>query len=86
MTKREFLKSKGYECYRVDDVYCKLKKFITDNNRYFCTLFIKLGKENKFSIQWNSNLEFESQKDIDSLQIAFNNLKRDFEEMMKYED
>lgn len=27
-----------------------------------------------------------TQRQIDSLQIAFNNVKRDFEEMMKYED
>lgn len=86
MTKREYLESIGYKCYRVDDIYCKLKKIITDNNRYFCALFIKLGKEDKCSVQWNSNLEFESQKDIDNLQIAFNNVRRDYEEMQKYGD
>lgn len=86
MTKREYLESIGYKCYRVDDIYVKYQKFITDNNRYFCALYIKLEPQNTFSILWSTNLEFESQKDIDNLQIAFNNVKRDFEEMQKYED
>lgn len=86
MTKREYLKSIGYECFRDDDIYVKYQKFGTDNNQYYCALFIKFGKEDKFSILWNSNLEFERQKDIDNLQIAFNNVKRDFKEMQKYED
>ena len=86
MTKREYLKSIGYECYSEDDIYVKLQKFGTNNNQSYCALFIKLGKVNKVSIQRKSNLEFESQKDIDDLQIAFNNLKRDFESMLKYEN
>lgn len=85
MTKREYLKSIGYQCFRDDDIYVKYQKFITDNNRYFCALYIKLEPKNTFSILWNTNLEFESQKDIDNLQIAFNNVKRDFKEMQKYD-
>lgn len=86
MTKREYLKSSGYECFRDDDIYVKYQKFGTGTNQYYCALYIKLGKINKVSIQRNSNLEFESQELIVDLQTAFNNLKRDFEEMMKYED
>lgn len=85
MTKREYLKSIGYQCFRDDDIYVKYQKFFTDNNRYFCALYIKLEPQNTFSILWNTNLEFESQKDIDNLQIAFNNVKRDFKEMQKYD-
>ena len=86
MTKREYLESIGYEWYGVNNIYVKYKKFGKKNNEYYCALYIKLEPQNTFSILWNINLEFESQKDIDSLQIAFNNVRRDFEEMQKYED
>ena len=86
MTKKEYLKSIGYEWYGVSNIYVKYKKFTKKNKEYYCALYIKLEPQNTFSILWNANLEFESQKDIDSLQIAFNNLRRDFEETQKYDD
>ena len=86
MTKKEYLKSIGYEWYGVGNIYVKYKEFTKKNNEYYCTLCIKLEPQNTFSILWNFDLEFESQKDIDSLQIAFNNVRRDFEETQKYDD
>lgn len=86
MTKKEYLKSIGYERYGVNNIYVKYRKFGKENNEYYCALYIKLDPQNTYSIQRNSNLEFNSQKDIDELQIAFNNLRRDCEETQKYTD
>lgn len=75
MTKREYLESIGYET--VLDCTCYQKYFIGG------TYSIHL-KKNEFWVYFDHI--FYSQKDIDNLQIAFNNVKRDFEEMQKYED
>lgn len=73
MTKKEFLKSRGY----VEDGALFGKTFkgvygvINLTTSSFEVYNYKIIRE---------------QKDIDNLQIAFNNVKRDFEEMMKLED
>lgn len=74
MTKKEFLVSRGY---------------IEDG-----TLFGKIFVNNVYAIIDLTTSSFEvynykvirEQKDIDNLQIAFNNVKRDFEEVMELED
>ena len=78
MTKAEYLKSIGYECWDG----CRYEKLI----RCFdsCSQIINI-KENRFYIYfWDTDI-IETQKDVDKLQIAFNNVKRDFEEMQKYD-
>ena len=75
MTRQElFLIDKGYSL-TFNDYYWKRHKdydfYISIKNKYF-----KL-----FPLS-----DFYTQKDIDNLQIAFNNLNRDFEEAMKLED
>ena len=73
MTKKEFLKSRGY---------------IEEG-----TLFGKIFVNNVYAIIDLTTSSFEvynykvirEQKDIDYLQIVFNNVKRDFEEVIKYE-
>lgn len=74
MTKEKFLKSRGY----VEDG----------------TLFGKIFVNNVYAIIDLTTSSFEvynykvirEQKDIDYLQIVFNNVKRDYEETMKLED
>lgn len=73
MTKKEFLESRGY--IEVGTWFGK-----TFNNAY---VSIDLTKS---SFDFYSYKVIREQKDIDCLQIAFNNVKRDFEEVMKLED
>ena len=75
MTKKEYLESIGYET-ALDCTYYR-KYFIGG------TYSIHL-KKNEFWVYFDR--VFYSQKDIDALQIAFNNVKCGFEEMQKYED
>ena len=78
MTKREYLESLGYIRKRVLEsrIYYYQKSF--DN--VIMAIDIHLDD---FAI-WINYIR--SQKDIDNLQIAFNNVRRDFEEMQKYGD
>ena len=79
MTKIEFLKSKGYEPSKIflhyyDKIYWDFR----------CPVRISINIcEERYGLDILA--EITTQKDIDNLQIAFNNLKRDFEEMQKYE-
>ena len=84
MTKREYLESIGYVTilsYKYETVcfkyYCKEKY-----KRKFEQL-INLSSPNTYDVFCCS---ISTQEEIDALQIAFNNVKRDFEEMQKYED
>lgn len=78
MTKREYLESLGYLTNQFAAVNLLWKIY----NGFAC--FINL-RHSKFYIDWTNDY-IDSQEDIDNLQIAFNNLRRDFEEMQKYED
>lgn len=87
MTKQEYLKSIGYE---LNDflVFCSMsmfEKIYEEFDSDFIKMCIELDR-NIYFVQIPSARIIESQKDIDSLQIAFNNVKHDFEEMQKYED
>ena len=78
MTKAEYLESIGYRRKRapVSMIYDYRKLF--DN--VIMVISIQLGN---FAVRI---LCIRSQKDIDNIQIAFDNVRRDFEEMQKYED
>lgn len=80
MTKREYLKSKGYHDSCISAKFHKL--FIFENPAFFIDAYINVDFE-EFYVE---PYPVHCQKDIDALQIAFNNVKRDFKEMMKYED
>lgn len=84
MTKREYIESIGYTSiinYKCELVcfkyYCKEKYKRTFEQR------ITLSSPNKYDVFCFS---ISTQEEIDALQIAFNNVKRDYEEMQKYED
>lgn len=79
MTKREYLEGKGYHETLFIDSYFKEIKF--NNSKFVIRVFVERFKT--FHLQFHY---ITTQKDMDNLQIAFNNVKRDFEEMMKYED
>lgn len=82
MTKREYLESLGY-VYDEADHTCK-KYFKCDYIGYGDMI---IGEINVYSnVFLVKTFLINSQKDIDDIQIAFNNVKRDFEEMQKYED
>lgn len=78
MTKNEYLESLGY-----------IRKIETESMTYDYKKSFDNGimiiniQLNDFMIEPDC---IGTQKDIDRLQIAFNNVKRDFEEMQKYED
>ena len=85
MTKREYLESIGYDSYDIQG-YHKIIKF-TDSKFYIHAYifhnFFTHNSEYKFYLE---PTYIRTQKDIDNLQIAFNNVKRDYEEMQKYEN
>ena len=87
MTKREFLESIGYEycsyseCYEKNSEYFE-KDIVIGNYEFLLYQVIEI-ENNKFLVSARHCIR--SQKDIDNLQIAFNNVKRDFEEMQKYD-
>ena len=88
MTKREYLESKGYKCeswydeeipellYQMHEGYDGVQNM---------TMYINWA-ENKYFIELTTVGNIENQKQIDDLQIAFNRVKDDFEEMQKYDD
>lgn len=81
MTKAEYLKSIGYKVFVKEsgDLILWTKK-----SGKFETAIVLFERENDYyCLKVNDTIE--TQKDIDNLQIAFNNLKRDFEEMQKYD-
>lgn len=82
MTKQEYLKDKDYLYDKEENIYKKTFAFGTDDSiEYLVIGYIDIVY-NTFYCYPDS---IDSQKDIDNLQIAFNNLKRDFEEVQNYE-
>ena len=80
MTKAEYLKSIGYEYCSYSE--CYEKEIVIGNYEFLLYQVVEI-ENNKFLISVRHCIR--SQKDIDNLQIAFNNVKRDFEEMQKYD-
>lgn len=74
MTKQEYLESIGY---KYDSFNCNLCR---EKDKFL--MVIDLGIKG-FYIDLEGFIT--SQEDIDNLQMAFNNLKQDYEECMKYE-
>lgn len=82
MTKQKYLKNKNYIYKKEEDFYKKTFSFGNkDIIEYQVNGIIDLFYKT-FYLYPNS---IKSQKEIDYLQIAFNNLKRDFEEVQNYE-
>ena len=79
MTKAEYLERLGYKYYKEEDVYKQV--FSNNNNDYLVIAYIDLNV-NDFYIVPDT---IYSQRNIDFTQIAFNDVKRDFEEMQKYD-
>ena len=79
MTKAEYLKSLGYKYYKEGDMYKQV--FSNNNNEYLVIAYIDLNF-NDFHIVPDI---IYSQRNIDFTQIVFNNVKRDFEDMQKYD-
>ena len=78
MTKAEYLESIGY--IRRLDPDTLTYEYEKSLDGEIMTIYIQL---NTFMIVVG---RIWTQRQIDSLQIAFNNVKRDFEEMQKYEE
>lgn len=79
MTKREYLESLGYKYYKEEDIY--KQAFENNNGDYLVIAYID-ASFNYFYVVPDC---IYSQKNIDFTQIVFNNVKRDFEEMIKYD-
>lgn len=82
MTKREYLISIGYEVFTEEsgDFILRTKK-----SGKFEQAIVLFEKENDYyCVKVNDTIE--TQREIDDLQIAFNNLRRDFDETQKYDD
>ena len=77
MTKREYLESIGYIRKRA------LESRIYYYQKSFYNVFMVITIHLDEFVIWVNYIR--SQKDIDNIQIAFNNVKRDFEEMKKYD-
>ena len=87
MTKREYLESIGYVCERWYDEEIReipWKYYKGFDGVQDMTMYINLAK-NKYYVELTTVRNVENQRQIDDLQIAFNNVKRDFEEMQKYD-
>lgn len=83
MTKKEYLESKGYIYDSEENIY---KKTFSYTNSLGGIEYLVIGNINLVYQTYYLYVDcVETQKDIDSLQIAFNNLKSDYEECMKYE-
>ena len=83
MTKREYLISIGYE--HCDYVEFYFEKIYKEFDGRFMVMCIDLDR-NKYFVVIPTGIAIENQREIDVLQIAFDNVKHDFEEMQKYED
>ena len=79
MTKREYLESLGYKYYEEEDIYMQV--FSNNNNDYLVIAYIDLNLNDFYIVPG----AIYSQRNIDFTQIAFNNVKRDFEEIQKYD-
>ena len=81
MTKAEYLESIGYEYHPYSESF--EKDIVIRNYKILLSQVIEI-ENNKFLVSMHFCC-IRSQKDVDKLQIAFNNVKRDFEEMQKYD-
>lgn len=77
MTKREYLESIGYDRFFRSAYHKSYMGF-------YMTINLDKDRETPFYVFVDDVIK--SQQDIGNLQIAFNNVRRDFEEMMKYGD
>ena len=87
MTKREYLESIGYACeyWGGEEIPEILSKYYEGfDGVQDMTMYINLAK-NKYFVELTTVRNIENQRQIDDLQIAFNNVKRDFKEMQKYD-
>ena len=80
MKKRDVLESKGYALIW-GKTYEQYRSMLL--GRLVVGLRIDL-ETNEFYLMCTAQIE--TQKDLDNLQIAFNDLKRDFKEIQTYED
>ena len=88
MTKREYLESMGYVCMYWDGEEIPellYKRYEASDGSEDMTMYIN-WEEKRYFVELIHVGIIENQRQIDDLQIAFNNVKRDFEEMQKYED
>ena len=88
MTKKEYLESIGYVCeYWYDEEIRELlyKRYEASDGSEDMTMYIN-WEEKRCFVELTTVGNIENQRQIDDLQIAFNNVKRDFKEMQKYED
>lgn len=83
MTKREYLESIGYDYYDITG-YHKIIKFTNSEFYIHAYIFPNYITHNPEYIFCLEPTLIKTQKDIDNLQIAFNNVRRDYEEMQKY--
>ena len=85
MTKREYLESIGYKLLVTfpDESTLWVKYYHFEKYRRGFQQRIYLNSLGKYQASCGY---IKTQKDIDVLQITFNNVKRDFEEMQKYGD
>lgn len=87
MTKREYLESIGYKREtRCDKEMSQLlyKIYKCYDGVEYMSMYI-LWADNKYFVELTNVGTIENQRQIDDLQIAFNNVRRDFEEMQKYD-
>lgn len=82
MTKAEYLISIGYE--HSDYVEFYFEKIYKEFDGRFMVMCIDLDR-NKYFVVIPSGRAIENQREIDDLQIVFNNVRRDFEETQKYD-
>ena len=85
MTKREYLESIGYKMLVTfkDGSILWIKYYRYKKYKWGFQQRIYLNSLDEYEV---SSRYIKTQKDIDILQIAFNNVKRDYEEMQKYGD
>ena len=85
MTKQEYLESRGYDSYYIHGFH-KVIKF-NDSEFYIHAYIFNHSFTNDSKYQFYLEPTYiRNQKDIDNLQITFNNVKHDFEEMQKYKE
>lgn len=87
MTKSEYLKSIGYkvEWFEGESFPGVLYKMYKGSDGIKRMRMYIICDENKYYVSQSNCGIITNQRQIDDLQIAFNNVKRDFEEMQKYD-
>lgn len=87
MTKKEYLESLGYQCEYSDGEEIPevlWKYYVGFDGFHDFMMYINLARS-KYFVELATFVVIRNQRQIDDLQIAFNNVKRDFEEMQKYD-